>query len=450
MKCRHLSKSLLMLVSAFVAGFCLTQTLMAKEDECETCHKKENPGLYMQWANSSHNLEGGVSCIDCHGAKKADLDAFEHYGKLIATLVTPKDCAECHEEEAEQTMKSYHSHAGEILQSKDAFLAHVAGGEPVVITGCEGCHGGKVEIDPSSPNKLSKKSWPNSGIGRINPDGSKGACNACHSRHSFSSEQARRPENCGKCHLGPDHPQKEIYEESKHGIAYRAHKDEMNMDKDEWVVGKDYYQAPTCSTCHMSATKKQGITHDVGDRISWTLRPPVSKRKDNWAKKKGAMKDVCSACHQDTFIEGHYYQYEATVRLYNEKFGKPATEIYALIKKKGLMKGKAAFSNDLDWYYWELWHHEGRRTRMGAAMMAPDYTWWHGMYDVAHNFYFKFLPKAKEYNDKDVNALIDKLLKDDPMHTWIGKSTPELKDSIRSGELQKIYEKMFEDVKPAK
>ncbi len=26
-------------------------------------------------------------------------------------------------------------------------------------------------------------------------------------------------------------------------------------------------------------------------------------------------------------------------------------------------------------------NHEGRRARFGAAMMAPDYAWWHGFYD---------------------------------------------------------------------
>ena len=128
------------------------------------------------------------------------------------------------------------------------------GGEPIAIVGCESCHGSKVKIDPSSPNQLSSKTWPNSGIGRINPDGSKGACNACHSRHSFSAAQARQPENCGKCHLGPDHPQKEIYEESEHGIAYSGNREKMALDSPTWVVGKAYYEAPTCSTCHMSAT----------------------------------------------------------------------------------------------------------------------------------------------------------------------------------------------------
>ena len=35
---------------------------------------------------------------------------------------------------------------------------------------------------------------------------------------------------------------------------------------------------------------------------------------------------------------------------------------------------------EVDMY--ELWHHEGRRARFGAAMMAPDYAWWHGFYEL--------------------------------------------------------------------
>lgn len=409
---------------------------------CESCHREKNPGLYAQWLNSKHGQEG-VSCIDCHGADEKDPDAFKHHDHFIATLVTPKDCAECHAQEAEETMKSHHAKAGEILESQDAFLAHVAGGKPAAITGCESCHGAKVKLDATAANRLSKDTWPNSGIGRINPDGSKGACNACHTRHSFSVAQARQPENCGKCHLGPDHPQKEIYEESKHGIAYYAHREKLKLDQDTWVVGVDYFEAPTCTTCHMSATRKQGVSHDVGQRISWTLRPPVSNYKENWQAKRENMMEVCSACHERGFVDGHYYQYDALVRLYNERFAKPATAVYDLLKKNGRLESKTAFGNEIDWEYWELWHHEGRRARMGAAMMAPDYTWWHGIYDVTHNFYFKFIPSARAYGDPDVNAYLDRLLKDDPMHSWLNSDTDTLKKAIRSGELQKAYDAMF-------
>lgn len=423
------------------AGLLVASTGFAATD-CVSCHKKDNPGLYLQWKNSAHS-ENGVGCIDCHQADPKDVDAFDHNGATIATLVTPKDCGKCHPVIEEETSNSYHAHAGEILNSNDAYLAHAAGGEPIAIVGCESCHGGKVKIDPDSPNKLSSKTWPNSGIGRINPDGSKGSCNACHSRHSFSAAQARQPENCGKCHLGPDHPQKEIYEESKHGIAYFSNKDKMALDSDSWVVGKDYYEAPTCATCHMSATSNQPITHDVGKRISWTLRPPISKKKDNADVKRQNMQDVCLNCHQQRFVEGHYFQYDALVKLYNEKFAKPATDIINLVKSEKLLENAASFSNPIEWEYWELWHHEGRRARMGAAMMAPDYAWWHGIYDVAHNFYFKLIPEARAYNNPKVNAYIDNLLTNDPMHTWLSTNTGEIKKAIKSGEFQKIYTNMF-------
>ncbi len=431
-------------VFLLVAAGAAVQAAKPSEADCMTCHKEKSPGIYEQWKASRHASEG-VSCIDCHGAEKKDPDAFEHEGFLIATLVTPKDCGECHEQQAEEVGSSYHATAGEILESKDAYLAHVAGGEPVAIAGCENCHGTKVEIDPDSANKLSSKSWPNSGIGRINPDGSKGACNACHTRHGFSKAQARQPEACSKCHLGPDHPQKEVYEESKHGNVYYTNTGKMNLEADRWVVGKDYSAAPTCATCHMSAAPGLPVSHDVGSRISWTLRPPISKKKPNWENRRQNMEQVCSACHGTTFYEGFYYQFDAVVKLYNDKYARPATDIMKMIRKKGLLERPAAFSNKIEWTYWELWHHEGRRARHGAAMMGPDYTWWHGIYEVAQHFYFKFLPEARKFHDPDVDAYIDALLENDPMHAWVNEETGELKSSIRSGELQKVYQGLYEE-----
>jgi len=427
---------------AFLAGGAVYAAEETVAGKCMTCHKEKSPGLYKQWYSSEH-AKHNVTCVDCHGAARGDADAFDHEGATIATLVTPKDCAACHEKEAKEVQASHHATAGQILESNDAYLAHAAGGLPVVIQGCESCHGGKVMIDNDSPNKLSLKSWPNSGIGRINPDGSLGACSACHTRHAFSKAQARRPESCSKCHLGPDHPQKEIYEESKHGNAYYTHVDDMNLDADRWQVGIDYYEAPTCATCHISATTNQPVTHDVGNRISWNLRAPVSKHMKDWEVKRKNMEDVCLNCHGQTFVNGHYYQLDAFVHLYNEKFAKPGKAIITLVKEKGLLENPAAFSNDIEWEWWELWHHEGRRARHGAAMMGPDYAWWHGVYDMAHNFYFKFIPEALAYNDPDVNTLVAKTL-EDPMHRWFNRPTAEIKADINSGALPAIYSDLFE------
>ncbi len=412
--------------------------------KCMICHKRESPGLYNQWSESAHGKRN-VTCYSCHQAQPGEPDAFMHEGLLIATLVTPKDCGRCHEKQRDQVAKSHHAKAGRILESLDNYLAGVMAGGPAAVNGCENCHGTKVKIDPASPNKLARGTWPNSGIGRINPDGSEGSCNACHSRHSFSKDQARRPENCGKCHLGPDHPQKEVYEESKHGIAYRAAKDngEMNMGKDKWVAGVDYFRAPTCATCHMGATQNQESTHDVGTRLSWNLRPPVSKPQENGKEKRERMMDVCQACHGKTFVKGFYYQFDGLVNLYDEKFGKPAQEIMEILKKNKLLGKGAQFTNEVEWIYWELWHHEGRRARHGASMMGPDYTWWHGMYEVGKHFYMKFIPAVRQLSDKEANAYIDRLLASG-WHKWFRNASPqETLEALKSGALAESYQPLY-------
>jgi hypothetical protein len=57
-------------------------------------------------------------------------------------------------------------------------------------------------------------------------------------------------------------------------------------------------------------------------------------------------------------------------------------ELYRL----GILSGDLYFDEKLEWEFYELWHYEGRRARMGAAMMAPDYAWWHGFYELKHRF----------------------------------------------------------------
>lgn len=151
------------------------------------------------------------------------------------------------------------------------------------------------------------------------------------------------------------------------------------------------------------------------------------------------MLDTCKACHGVSFAKGFYRQFDAVVRLYDEKFGIPARDIMELVRKKGLLENSAAFSNEIEWIYWELWHHEGRTARHGASKMAPDYTWWHGIYEVVKTFYFEFLPAARAYGDKDVNAKIDALLAE-PMHEWLSRDTDAIKRDIQSGVMQKIYE----------
>jgi hypothetical protein len=46
------------------------------------------------------------------------------------------------------------------------------------------------------------------------------SCDACHTRHTFSVQEARQPQACQTCHMGFDHPQWEMYSGSKHGVRY--------------------------------------------------------------------------------------------------------------------------------------------------------------------------------------------------------------------------------------
>ncbi len=244
---------------------------------------------------------------------------------------------------------------------------------------------------------------------------------------------ARRPDNCGKCHLGPDHPQKEIYEESKHGIAFVTadQQGKMHMDEKKWVVGETYAMAPTCATCHMSATKVQQRTHNPGKRITWTLRPVVSKRQENWEEKKRAMQNVCANCHAPDWIAGHYSQYDDVVELYNEKFAKPAKKIMDALRTAGLIT-PTPFDDKIEWTFFYLWHHEGRRARMGASMMAPDYTQWHGFFEVAERLYQEFIPEAKElgHDNAGVQAAIAALL-DMEQHAWMKEMSKEAMAKVR-------------------
>lgn len=418
---------------------------------CTDCHAVLNPGMHKQWLNSAHGEED-VGCADCHNAEPEDVDGFAHYGDThISVVVTPKDCESCHEKQVAENRGSHHARGGEILASKDNLLGEVVGGPAAVNAGCRQCHGSEIEI--GDDGRPTTQTWPNTGIGRINPDGSKGSCTACHGRHAFSRAQARTPDTCGKCHLGPDHPQKEVYEESKHGINYYADVHDMNLEDDDWVAGVDYYASATCTTCHMSAAPGLESTHNVGERISWTLRPPISTKINlvklangqkydipgedadlpevgdtrrgsevievlSWEDRRNRMRTVCRACHSQDLVDGHYKQFDDVVYLYNNKFARPISAMMSDLKDRGIITA-TPFDDKIEWIWWEIWHHEGRRARHGASMNGPDYTWWEGIYEVAKHTYFALIPELKRVAGEEVaQEMLDKHFRPIAGHDW--------------------------------
>ena len=483
-------------------------------NQCVNCHQKLSPALVMEWQRSRH-AQNGIGCRECHGAEEGDTDSWMHNGVLVSALVTPKDCARCHDQEYQQFARSHHAKAGQILASLDNVLAERVAGMPGnnadAVSGCWQCHGTIVKFlrdkqghirRTGMENKpmIDPATWPNSGMGRMNPDGSEGSCHACHSRHSFEAKLSRSPENCGKCHMGPDHPQIEIYNESKHGIAFYANREKMALEKEgDWVLGRDYSAAPTCATCHVSSDMTSsgvavGNTHDVGERISWTLRPAISKKQNliiftdgqkedypvdrplptigeqvettdkvveqeklvtrkvkhtvekvvNWQDRRKAMKGVCLNCHADTYVDNFYIQFDDLVSLYNDKFAGPATKMIADMIADSILKPDAPFEHEIQWVYWELWHHEGRRARHGASMMGPDYTHWHGMYEVSKHYYTRFLPEvintAGTKGEKmrlKYQRIVEKILMQDE-HMWMKGLSPK-----EAEELRKTYQQRY-------
>ncbi|MBF0142734.1 MAG: hydroxylamine oxidoreductase [Magnetococcales bacterium] len=368
---------------------------------------EDNRGLTQQWGRSKH-YGANVGCYECHKAEPGDADAFRHKNYLISVIVSPKDCGRCHDREAEEFGRSIHARSGTLTGTQAEVMGSVVQGkitlegQAAAMNGCRQCHGGQIGVQSSG--KLDPATWPNSGIGRLNPDGSIGACTACHQRHEFSQSQARRPESCGKCHRGPAHPQKEVYDESKHGINFYANVERMNLDSPKWIVGEDYDAAPTCATCHMSATREIPLTHDVGERISWNLRLPVSYKVDElpgnggrevkgWKERRDDMMTVCVSCHTESIVKNFYWQYDEVVRLYNTKFALPGERIMAMLAESGL-RTPQLFDEGIEWSWFKLGQLAGRRARVGASMMAPDHVQWQGLFEVAELFYSSLLPQA--------------------------------------------------------
>ena len=70
----------------------------ASSKRCVECHTKSSPGIIDHWLGSTH-ANKGVGCVECHQAAHEDIDAFNHYGETIATVVSPRDCGRCHKTE---------------------------------------------------------------------------------------------------------------------------------------------------------------------------------------------------------------------------------------------------------------------------------------------------------------------------------------------------------------
>lgn len=257
--------------------------LANSNDECVACHRNASPGIVQQYSYSAM-AAAKVLCKDCHNVSQDYPGAKEHEGAYVLASPTTAKCEQCHRAEVAQYNASRHGlpayvavfgskdFSPELMQifqaipegqfAPDKARNAIAAMEGPEITrfACETCHN----------------------IGKPADDGSMGQCQKCHLRHEFSLEQARKPETCNMCHIGPDHPQWEIYHESPHGIAYTTMGYQWNWLAEPGMQAVKDIPAATCAVCHMSGFGATGTTHDVGDRLSWYLFASISERRPAW------------------------------------------------------------------------------------------------------------------------------------------------------------------------
>ena len=368
--------------------------------QCIECHKRKGvaPNVIRRWEASVH-AEKGIDCIKCHEAKKTDFDAFTCPGSniVIGKHPTPKDCAKCHKQQVEEFTESKHAFAFWQFKNADRSVF-----EPIVGTkhGCEECHN----------------------IMTFWPDGSVGECDVCHPKHTFDISVARNPYTCGECHLGPDHPQIEEYIESKHGNIFLAKGKNWDLSYHSSDKKPIPIPAPVCTTCHMDGAPGVKPTHNVSARLAWESQAPWSFRTvwykeklGSWQVKRMRMKNICYNCHAKDFVDVYFLIADLANLQYNEV--RRAT-IYWTVKmtKEGILKriqykGKY-YSNPAinGWYAKPLhlmynnWHHEGRRFRFGAEMMAADYTQWHGIWEMQHNLQ-EIINYAAEHGDQEAKQI---------------------------------------------
>ncbi len=428
----------------FLAALLMAISVAQATEQCINCHKSITPGIVADYQRSVM-AEKGVGCLDCHGELPGheDPSVVTHYGNRITPVPSPKYCERCHAQQVQEFMNSKHAwtaligpfkpwyndlvkqgklKAGEapsekIMRENDPYADFRSRVTPLYpasgmmdrlglreeldgygnILYCLECHGSAVIVDDEG--KI-VKGWPNNGVGRLNPDGVPGSCASCHTRHRFSIEEARAPETCGQCHLGPDHPQIEIYEESKHGNIFFSLENKSFL-KEERLTPENT-PAPTCAVCHMSGFNGVPATHDVGERLYWELQPKIStpqwypanlvatgQHSPDEAKaqqNRKNMMQVCQGCHSPRWVRMYFDEFDRVVEDYN-RVAKSAKALLDRIYDEGL----ADKSNSLDefpefmWYY--IWHHDGRRWRMGASMMGPDWAHWNGIVDTLMDKY---------------------------------------------------------------
>lgn len=359
---------------------------------------QRTPAIVSDWKQSKHSA-AGIDCSVCHGDQHMSASDVNR-----VKIPTPDTCAQCHEEKVTQFKKGKHALAWTAMNAMPTIhyqpMALIEG-----MKGCGACH----KIGLKSEKDIAELTRTENQFGVA-------SCDACHTRHTFSVEEARQPQACQTCHMGFDHPQWEMFTSSKHGVR---------SSLKQLKVLTDTVAAPTCQTCHM-----QNGNHEV--RTAWgflAVRLPMPEDKQwaadrvtilqalgvldpqgkptarldavkaadvarldqaSWQTERDKMLKTCNQCHSANFAEAQLRLGDDMIRNADKLMAEAIRIVAGLYKDGTLPKPKnyaAAFPDILTFHdaptvieqkLFVMMMEHRMRTFQGTFHASPDYALWYG------------------------------------------------------------------------
>ncbi len=395
MICRAL---IILMVSLFFA-------VSATAQECVDCHKEVTPNIVTDWQLSKHS-QNDIDCSVCHGE---DHDSADNVADV--QIPTPETCATCHEDRFEQFKKGKHAIAWAAMNAMPT--THWL---PMALTegmkGCGGCH--KIGLKTEEEIKGLKERGSGFGVA---------SCDACHTRHTFSAEEARQPQACQTCHMGFDHPQWEMYSSSKHGVRYLL---KQNGVLPETTV------APTCQTCHMQDGDHEvrtawgflAVRLPLPDDEQWaadqvtilqalgvldpegnpTPRLDVVKAADvarltqeDWQKERDKMINACNQCHSVNFAKAELEKGDQMIKEVDRLLAE-AIRVIAGLYKDGVLEQPESYAypfpdlltfhdapTPIEQKLFVMHLKHRMRAFQGTFHANPDYALWYGWSEMVRD-----------------------------------------------------------------
>ena len=366
--------------------------------ECVDCHKKITPNVVTDWQLSKHS-QNGIGCSVCHGDNHKTSTDFKN-----ADIPIPNTCAVCHEDQVNQFMKGKHSAAWTAMNAMPTthwLPMQLSEG----MKGCGGCH----KIGIKSDEEIKKLKSEGSGFGLA-------SCDACHTRHTFSTVEAKQPQACETCHMGFDHPQWEMWSASKHGVRY--------LLKQNGTLPEDT-PAPTCQTCHMQEGNHEvrtpwgflAVRLPLPEDEQWkadqitilqalgvldpqgkpTGRLDVVKAADvarltqeDFDKERNKMIKTCNQCHSVNFAKAEIEKGDKMIKEIDHLLAE-AIRIVAKLYEDGIIKKPDSYAyafpdlltfhdapTKIEQTLFEMHLKHRMRAFQGTFHANPDYALWYG------------------------------------------------------------------------